>query len=362
VVEVLVSSSAQGLDAHLVVERTAGFTLDLALRIYPGSTAVLLGPNGAGKSTAALAIAGLIPLDKGSVVLNGRTLDDPRLGTLVPPEDRKVGMVFQDDVLFPHLTATDNVAFGLRSRGMPSRMAKHSAAEWLDRMGLAEIGERRATELSGGQAQRVALARALAIEPDLLVLDEPLSALDVTTRAETRRALTGHLAGFAGPRLVITHDPAEAFLLGDEVFVLEDGLLSQSGSPEEIRRKPRTRYAADLVGINLVAGFAGKGVITTADGHNLYVADQKAAGPVLATVHPRAVMLLSDPPSGSPRNVWSTRVVSIEPSVDRTRVVLDRPLALTAEVTPAAVTEMGLREGGEVWVAIKATEIEVAPG
>jgi molybdate transport system ATP-binding protein len=362
VVESLVSSSAQGLDAHLVVQRTAGFTLDLALRIHPGSTAVLLGPNGAGKSTAAWAVAGLIPLDQGSVMLNGRTLDDPYSGILVPPEDRNVGLVFQDHLLFPHLTATDNVAFGLRSHGMARRKAEQRAGEWLNRMGLAHIGDRRATELSGGQAQRVALARALAIEPDLLVLDEPLSALDVTTRAETRRALTGHLVGFTGPRLVITHDPTEAFLLGDEVFVLEDGLLSQSGSPEEIRRKPRTRYAADLVGINLVTGFAGKGVVTTAEGHNLHVADQEAAGPVLATIHPRAVMLLSDPPSGSPRNVWATRVVSIEPAVDRTRVVLDRPLALTAEVTPAAVTEMGLREGEEVWAAVKATEIEVAPG
>lgn len=353
-----------GLDARLVVHRPDGFTLDLTLQVPPGSTAVLLGPNGAGKSTAASALAGLIPIDRGHVVLNGRTLDDPEKSILIPPEARKVGLIFQDYLLFPHLSATDNVAFGLRSRGIPKRQAEHRAIEWLGRMGLGDIGPRKATELSGGQAQRVALARALATEPDLLVLDEPLSALDVTTRAATRRALIGHLADFAGPRLVITHDPAEAFLLGNKVFVLENGALSQTGTPEEIRRRPRTRYAADLVGINLVAGIASNGIVTTPEGHVLHLADHAMTGPVLATIHPRAVALFNGPPQGSHRNVWPTRVVAIErfgePSGERTRVVLGPPLGLIAEVTAAAVDDMDLREGGEVWAAVKATEIEVS--
>lgn len=355
-------SSLEGLDADLVVRRNDGFTLDIALHIRPGSTAVLLGPNGAGKSTAASALAGLTPISEGRIVLNGRVLDDPNSDILVRPEDRRVGVVFQDPMLFPHMSVKDNVAFGLQSRGVRRRMADDSARDWLEGMGLADLGERNATKLSGGQAQLVALARALAIDPDLLVLDEPLSALDVTTRVETRRALTRYLSEFAGPRLVITHDPAEAFLLGDEVLILEHGSLSQVGSPEDIRRRPRTRYAADLAGINLLTGIAARGVVTTAGGHELHVADYQMAGPALATIHPRAVMLFSEPPSGSARNVWSTRVVALEPSMDRTRVVLDRPPAFAAEVTDAAVREMSLRVGGEVWVAVKATEIEVSPG
>lgn len=357
--------TSSGLEARLIVHRSDGFTLDLDLQVPSGSTAVLLGPNGAGKSTAAMALAGLVAIDGGRVRLNGRTLDDPQDGILVPPDERKVGLVFQDYVLFPHLTAAENVAFGLRSQGMRKRRAELRAAEWLRQMGLEGIGARKATDLSGGQAQRVALARALAAEPDLLVLDEPLSALDVTTRATTRRGLTGHLADFAGPRLVITHDPAEAFLLGDTVFVLERGALSQTGSPEDIRRRPRTRYAADLAGINLVVGSASNGIINTPEGHVLHLADHEMAGSVLATIHPRAVALFNGPPEGSHRNVWPTRVVAIErfgePFGERTRVVLGPPLDLIAEVTTEAVDDMGLREGGEVWVAIKATEIEVAP-
>ncbi|RPI23314.1 MAG: ATP-binding cassette domain-containing protein, partial [Actinobacteria bacterium] len=172
--------TGEGLEAALVVRR-GGFTLDLSLSIPPGATVALLGPNGAGKSTAVAALAGLLPLDEGRIRLAGETLDDPEQDVFVPPEARRVGVVFQDYLLFPHLNVVENVAFGLRSRRVGKEESLARAGEWMDRMGLSALGQRKPGDLSGGQAQRVALARALVIEPDLLLLDEPLSALDVTT-------------------------------------------------------------------------------------------------------------------------------------------------------------------------------------
>jgi molybdate transport system ATP-binding protein len=347
-----------GLEARFSLRRSGGFLLDLALSIPPERTVALLGPNGAGKSTAVAALAGLLPIDSGRIILAGVTLDEPATGLLVPPEARRVGVVFQDYLLFPHLTVLDNVGFGLRSRGLGRAEAATRAEAWLQRLDLDGLGQRKPPQLSGGQAQRVALARALVIEPDLLLLDEPLSALDVTTRAELRRVLARHLGDFRGPRLLITHDPAEAFLLADEVHIIEDGSVTQVGSPDEIRLRPRTQYAADLAGSNLVFGYAFGGQVDV-DGHQLHLAEHEVQGEVLLTIRPSAISVHRAPPEGSPRNAWETTIDVIENLGERTRLRTGSPLPLTVEVTSEATTALGLAEGQPVWVALKATEIGV---
>jgi molybdate transport system ATP-binding protein len=352
-------STRPTLDAHLVIERGAGFRLDAALAIAAGHTVALLGPNGAGKSTAVAALAGLAPLDAGRIVLGDRTLDDPSIGRFLPPEERRVGVVFQDYVLFPHLTAVANIAFGLQSAGTPRRVAHGRAREWLTRLGIEHLAERKPRDLSGGEAQRVAFARALIAQPDLLLLDEPLAALDATTRVDLRHVLADHLEDFPGPRLLITHDPTEAFLLADEILVIEDGRITQTGTADDIRLRPRTPYAADLAGSNLVTGTAAHGVVTTAS-HELAVGDTHISGEVLATIHPRAISIHRHRPEGSPRNAWETTIARIEHYGDRVRLQTGSPLPLTAEVTPAAVDALNLHPASRIWVSIKATEIGVA--
>ncbi|MCP3996950.1 MAG: ABC transporter ATP-binding protein [bacterium] len=350
-----------GLSAELVVSRDPGFRLSLDLQIEAGKTVALLGPNGAGKSTAVGAIAGLVPIDSGVVSLAGRVLDGPREGIFVPPEARRIGVVFQDYILFPHLSVLDNVAFGLAASGMRKPEARRAAAEVLDDLDLAEFTNRHPGDLSGGQAQRVALARALATSPDLLLLDEPLAALDVSTRSGLRHVLADHLGSFAGPRLLITHDPTEAFLLADEICVIEEGVVTQVGSPDEIRLRPRTAYAADLAGSNLLEGVAAAGVVSVGD-HRLTIADTTATGPVLATVHPRAISLHRQKPEGSPRNAWQTKITRIEHYGDRVRIQVGAPVPLTAEVTPRAVDVLRLDVADVVWMSIKATEVTVVSG
>ena len=349
---------ASGLEARFGLAHGDAFRLDLDLVIPPGRTVALLGPNGAGKSTAVSAIAGLIPIDSGTISLAGNTLDEPGAGIFVPPESRRVGVVFQEYLLFPHLNVVENVAFGLRSRGVSRVEALDRAGEWLRRLDLDGFEKRRPAQLSGGQAQRVALARALVIEPDLLLLDEPLSALDVTTRVELRRELDSHLEEFEGPRLVITHDPAEAFLLADDIHVIENGSVTQSGIPDDIRLRPKTSYAADLAGSNLLFGQAGDGVVVVGN-HRIHIPEHDISGEVLLTIRPSAISVHKATPEGSQRNTWATSVELLEPLGERTRIRTGAPLPLTIEVTSEAATELSLRGGDVIWVAVKATDIGV---
>ena len=337
------------------------FTVTVDLAVPEGRTLALLGPNGAGKSTIVSVLAGLRRIDEGRIRLGDRILDDPDQGLFVPPTERRVGVVFQDHLLFPHLSVVDNVAFGARRRGMARRPAHTLAESWLERLGVRSVASARPAALSGGQAQRVALARALAAEPELLLLDEPLSSLDVSARAGVRRVLAEHLDGFAGPRLFITHDPTEAFLLGDEVAIVEGGRLTQQGTPDELRLRPRTAYAADLAGANLLVGRAGAGIVKV-EGRAIRVGDTAIEGPVLATIQPRAISVHRNRPEGSPRNTWQTTVASIEHYGDRVRIDTSGPPPLTAEITPGAVEALGLAEGDAIWLSIKATEIGVEQG
>lgn len=216
--------------------------LDVDLTVASGETLVLLGPNGAGKTTVLRAVAGLLPITEGEIRVDDEVWDCPALGTWVEPHRRKVGYVFQDYLLFPHLSALDNVAYGLRRQGMGSTAAREVAVEWLGRVGLSAHKASRPRELSGGQAQRVALARALAVDPEVLLLDEPLAALDVVTRMDIRAQLKQHLDDFAGPTVLVTHDPDDAHMLGDTVVVLEHGRPTGRGALDGLLAAPATPY------------------------------------------------------------------------------------------------------------------------
>ena len=334
------------------------FRLDVDLAVAPGETVAVVGPNGAGKSTLLRALAGLLALDGGRITLDGSTLDEPANDTFVQPEARPIGVVFQDHLLFPHLSALDNVAFGLRSRGVPRTEARHRASAWLERVGLADLARRRPLQLSGGQAQRVALARALATDPAMLLLDEPLSALDATTRVETRRDLRRHLRDHRGVRVMVTHDPLDAAALADRIAVLEGGRLVQEGTLDDLTARPRSPYVADLVGVNLLAGRATAGRVDIG-GAVVQVAGS-IDGDVLLAIPPRAVTLSLQRPEGSARNVWSGTIESVDRGGDRARVRVVGPVTLVAEVTAGAVEQLGLAVGAGVWAAVKATEIDAS--
>lgn len=342
--------------------RMGTLTVDAEFTASSGRVIALLGPNAAGKTTVLRALAGLSPLQYGRVILDGEVLEDPAAGIRVPPDRRRVGVVFQDYLLFPHLSALDNVAFGLRARGLSRRLARQRSQEWLERLGLGEQRGARPRALSGGQAQRVALARALVTAPRLLLLDEPLAALDAGARAGARRELRRHLASFPGTCLLVTHDPVEAMTLADKLVVLEKGCITQIGTPDQVRAHPRSRYVAELVGLNLFRGRATNGVITLPGGDQLVLADhERDSDDVFAVIHPQAVALYRERPVGSPRNVWLGEAGALDIVGDRVHIQVTGSVPLVAEVTPAAVSALHLDDGGPIWASVKATEVVVYP-
>ncbi|MEV4099362.1 ABC transporter ATP-binding protein [Nonomuraea sp. NPDC049649] len=340
------------LRARLVVTRPA-FTLDVELEVAAGEVVALLGPNGAGKTTTLRALAGLTGLSEGEIVLDGCPLHT------LAAEQRPIGMVFQDYLLFPHLSALDNVAFGPRCQGTPKAEARRVAAALLERVGLAAHATAKPRELSGGQAQRVALARALAVRPGLLLLDEPLAALDAHTRLEIRSRLRRHLADFGGATVLVTHDPLDAMVLADRLIVIENGAIVQQGTPAEVARRPRTDYVARLVGLNLYRG--------TADGVRVKVGElllhtsEHLDGPAFVAFPPAAVALYRTRPDGSPRNLWQAVIDGIERHGDNVRVHLDGPVTAVADITPAAVADLDLTPGQRIWASVKAAETHAYP-
>ncbi|MPY48731.1 ABC transporter ATP-binding protein [Streptomyces acidicola] len=345
---------AEGLDARLVVDR-GDFRLDVALTAGPGDVVALLGPNGAGKTTALRALAGLTPLTSGHLLLDGTELDD------MPPESRPVGVVFQDYLLFPHLTALDNVAFGPRCQGATKAQARAQAAVWLERMGLADHVGARPRRLSGGQAQRVALARALATGPRLLLLDEPLAALDARTRLEVRAGLRRHLAAFEAVAVLVTHDPLDAMVLADRLVVIEEGHVVQEGTPGDVARHPRTDYIAHLVGLNLYQGQA-EGHTVRLDTGPVITTTEELSGPVFVAFPPGAVTLYREKPTGSSaRNLWRGEVAGLETHGDQIRVDVTGELRLAADLTTLAAAELGLHPGAPIWATVKAAQTHAYP-
>ena len=343
-----------------VCVRLGSFELEASIDVEPGEVLAVLGPNGSGKSTLLRAIAGLEPIDRGRVAIGDVVLDDPDGGVFVEPEDRPVGVVFQSYLLFDHLSALDNVAFGPRARGMAKSEARHLAARWLERVGLAELAGARPPTLSGGQAQRVALARALAVDPRILLLDEPLAALDAETRRQVRRDLRHHLDGFDGVRVLVTHDPVDVYALADRVAILDHGRLVQCGTLEQITAHPRSRYVAELVGTNLIAGTLDTDGLVTHDGIRIAVVAD-FTGPAFAVVRPQSITLSRAVADTSARNTFTGVVDDIDRLGGRVRVGVAGPLHLTAEITAGALDRLGLRPGDGVHAAIKATDIDTYP-
>jgi molybdate transport system ATP-binding protein len=353
-----------GLDARLVVDRGT-FALDVTLRAAPGEVLALLGPNGAGKTTALRALAGLAPLTGGGLRLDGRTLEEPERRIRVAPEGRPVGVVFQDYLLFPHLSALDNVAFGPRCQGRSKAQARTLAAGLLARMGLSAHAGAKPRRLSGGQAQRVALARALATGPRLLLLDEPLAALDARARLDVRAELRRHLAEFEAVAVLVTHDPLDAMVLADRLVVIEQGAVVQEGTPGEVARRPRTDYVARLVGLNLYQGRAEGALVRTGSGLALATTGH-LEGPAFVAFPPNAVTLHRERPDSSARNAWRARITGMESHGDQIRIALTTadppdPTPLLADLTTIAVAELALHPGHEVWATVKAAQTHAYP-
>jgi molybdate transport system ATP-binding protein len=383
------AAAGDRLEAHIVLDR-GGFRLDASVTVAPGEVLAVLGPNGSGKTTLLRALAGLLAVGDGRIMVGPDTWDDAAAGTFLPAVERSVGLVFQDYRLFPHLSVLDNVAFSARVRGARRTLARRAASGWLTRLGIGDLADRRPDGLSGGQAQRVALARALAADPRVLLLDEPLAALDARTRLEIRSQLREHLSEFGGPSILVTHDPLEALVLADRILVLEAGRVVQDSTPAEVARRPATEYVARLMGLNLYTGSLTDRVAHRVDldsGGTLFAAghdpgehpghesgDRSTQLPgdhdvvhlnrtrMLVVVAPSAIALhLRQPDAGSPRNVWSGTVTGLELLTDRVRVAVEgRPSALV-DITPAAVAELQLDTGQRVWLSAKATEVLAYP-
>lgn len=348
------------LDFAATVTR-GNFSLRAQLSVESGEVLAVLGPNGAGKTTLLRALAGLVAVDDGVIALDRRTLDAPADGVFVPPEERGIGVVFQDHRLFPHLRVIDNVAFGPRSRGTPRAAARAAALAWMERLGLTEFADRHTRGLSGGQAQRVALARALAASPGALLLDEPLAALDVQTRAEVQGELREHLAAYEGPTVLVTHDPVEALVLAGRIAVIENGTVVQQGTPGEISSRPVTAYVAKLVGVNLYQGTSNRGRVQL-DGGGELSAVEAPDGHIFVAVRPSAFTVHDAPPHpSSARIVWAGVVRTLAPLADRVRVTVDTERPVLVDITPAALAELQLAPGAPVWLTAKATDVATYP-
>ena len=345
------------LDAEIGLARGT-FELDVRFRAESGTIVALLGPNGAGKSTVVRALAGLSPLRTGHITLAGETLEDPARNVRMTAQDRRIGMVFQDPLLFPNLTVRDNVAYGPRRRGTAREAARRTADEWLRRTSLEELATRKPAQLSGGQRQRVAIARALATEPRMLLLDEPTSALDVSVTLELRHFLLRRLREFDGVTVLVTHDALDALVLADQVVVIDGGRVSQSGPPREVASRPRSEHVASLMGLNLLRGRASGTTVRLGDDSQLVTASSHD-GDVFASFAPHAVTLSRVRPETSARNAWGVRVAGLAPHGDAVRVHLTGPVQLIADVTPTAVAELELTNGTQVWATVKATEVAV---
>jgi len=334
--------------------------LDVVFTVGAGEVLALVGPNGAGKSTTAAIIAGLLRGDAATVRAGERTLTDTARGIFIPVHQRRVGLLAQDPLLFPHLSALGNVQFAA-GRGSAGR---RRALEWLDRVGAADLAGRRPAQLSGGQAQRVALARALAADPRVLVLDEPLAGLDVAAAAAVRAQLRSVLARDGRSTVLITHDLLDVLGLADRVAVMEDGLIAESGTVADVLAAPRSRFGARIAGVNLVRGVLDAPGVLVDGGQRWY---GNAAEPLehgadaVAVFAPAAVAVYREQPHGSPRNCVSVQITALDTAggVVRVRGVAagGHTAGIAADVTPEAVADLRLGVGDRVWFSVKAQEI-----
>ncbi|MFP5019625.1 sulfate/molybdate ABC transporter ATP-binding protein [Pseudonocardia phyllosphaerae] len=358
---------ADGVSLAVRLDRDE-FSLDVELEVAPGEVLAVLGPNGAGKSTLLGVLSGLLRPDAGRLRVGGRTLFDTASGAFVPPYRRGVGILAQEALLFPHLSALANVAFGPRAQGVGKAEAEQRARGLLDDVGVGALAARRPAQLSGGQQQRVALARAIAPHPGLLLLDEPLAALDVDVTPAMRSLLRRVIADGKQTALLVTHDALDALVLADRVVVLEAGRIVEQGAARDVLARPRSAFAARIAGLDLVPGTAEDDGVRTGDG--VVVAGRgvevTTGEPAVAVFPPSAVSVHRDRPEGSPRNAFRVTVAALEPRGDTVRVragAVDGGPGwvdgLAADVTPAAVADLALEPGQGAWFAVKATEVAV---
>jgi molybdate transport system ATP-binding protein len=349
-----------GVAVRAVVENRG---VDVEFDVGAGEVLAVLGPNGAGKSTMLHVIAGLLRPDDGHVRCGDRVLTDTARGVHVPTHDRRVALLMQEPLLFPHLSAAANVAFSPRS-------SRRAALSWLAEVGAAELADRMPRRLSGGQAQRVALARALAADPDVLLLDEPLTGLDVGVATAMRKVLRDVLTRDGRAALLITHDLLDVLTLADNVLVLESGSVAETGSVATVLATPRSRFGARIAGVNLISGIAaGDGVLRTAWGatwHGIDTADVVVGRPAVAVFTPAAVAVYRDEPHGSPRNTVAVTIVELDtsrPPAIRVRAdeQPDGAPGLASDVTADSIADLSLAPGARVYFAVKAQEVTIHP-
>ena len=337
----------------------AGRGVDVSLDVADGEVVAILGPNGAGKSTVLAAIAGVLRPDAGRALLDDDVLFDVAAGAWQPAYARGTALLAQDPLLFPHLDAVDNVAFGPRSAGRTRAQSHTTAMTWLAEVDAAELARRKPSELSGGQAQRIAVARALAAEPRLLLLDEPMAALDITVVPAMRQVLNRVLVGRSA--IIVTHDVLDALLLADRVIVMEGGRIVEAGPTKEVLERPRSTFGAGIAGLNLMRGGSVGSAVRTASGSlvsGLTDEPLPEGTDAVAVFNPSAVGVYVEPPTGSPRNVFASTIRELEPRGAQVRVRTDE---LSADVTLPVVAELDLVPGKQVFLVVKASEVTIYP-
>jgi len=348
-----------------VRKKLRDFELDIGFQARPAETLVIIGPSGCGKTTTLNLVAGLLEPDAGRIVVGDRVLWDREAGVDVAAEKRKVGYVFQDFALFPHMTVAENLAYGLRSRGRPQGEIARRVEEALRLVGLAHLQDRRPGGLSGGERQRVALGRAVACDAELLLLDEPLGSLDAQTRNHVRGELRRLLRVVRRIAIMVTHDYVDALTFGDRICVMDRGRLLQTGERQDLLRHPRSRFVAELTGVNFFEGTISsarqQGLTEIWVGETcLYAAcDHEEMGDTLVTFFPSDVTLSREPLPSSARNVFRCQVQEIIHMGDKVRVALNGVVPMCAEVTAGSLEGLGVGEGDTVYASVKATAVKI---
>jgi molybdate transport system ATP-binding protein len=332
-----------------------------------GDVLAVLGPNGAGKSTLLSLIAGLLRPDDGRISLGDTVVTDTAAGVFVPPHARGVAMLAQQALLFPHMSVSANVAYAPRCKGRSRSGARAIAQRWLEAVDAEHLADRRPAQLSGGQAQRVAVARALAAEPRVLLLDEPMSALDVAAAPAVRRLLRGILRADRRTAMIVTHDLLDALAIANKVIIVDRGRIVESGPVRDILTSPRSVFAARIAGVNLISGVVIEpGVIRTSWGAMVSgMGDAEVNTSAVGLFQPAAVSVHLDPPHASPRNVIPATIAEMDINGNTVRIrSADQPdgsTGLAADITAAAVADLDLSPGQEVYLVVKAQEVQLLP-
>ena len=337
------------LDARVILNR-ASLTIDVELQLQHGEVIAVLGPNGAGKTSLLHALLGWLELESGWIMVDGEVIDSPDTDSYVPPQHRPFGMVFQDGLLFPHMSVEKNILFGADKDFNLKPLAESLQANEL----LAKFP----SELSAGERQRAAIARSLAARPKVLFLDEPFSALDIQGKRRGRSLLKEALAIEVSGCLMVSHDLVDAFTLADRVMIIEGGKLTQFDVPDRIRLRPGSEWIADLVGWNYYEGIGEGSVVTLPHGTTIFTAQDDLDGPTSISINPASVSIFKSQPSGSPRNSWLSSIQNIEILGGRARVSLVGEIDICADITTVAANELRQSISSEVWVSVKATEVD----